>query len=681
MTHSPLDDITPPVDVTPTAAADHDAFRGVIERLWRRQSRRANIVTTLCCFAIMLGLGVVFARVCQLQLDTPERLRPYVVEPTSRMTIEAPRGDIRDRRGRVLAASTTGYRLFIDPHLLLGLDALPPDAPVDAIHVLLEEKMPELASLAADLASVTGRDEVAIAARLGDAAQRAVLRALDGNELRYVRMSEVLKDGPLARAQVLTREHVHLERTPVRVAPLGDGVAQVVGFVGAEGKGLIGAERAYDIALRPQPGHVDYVRDARGRAMWVHAGDYAMPKRGDDLRLSIDLRLQHIAMQELERGVSDADAAGGRLVLIDPASGEVLAMADVMRTPDDAEPFSTERADAALQDGRRIRFDVSTKNPLREVHPAFGRNRLLGDVYEPGSTFKPFMWAATLAHGETRPDEGFDTHDGAWRTPYGRLIEDVHEAERLTWREVLVYSSNIGMAQGVARLTHDEARDAVLRFGFGARTNLRFPGESRGIVTSARNWNKYTQTSVAFGYEVAVTPMQMVRAFAVFARSGMLAGTLPDLTLEATTHDSASHRVIRRVLEPHIALETRDALVRVAERMLGFMRGNHPDDPTMPYTMFGKSGTAQIARPDGKGHLERQYHSSFVAAAPASEPRLVVLVVIDDPGPELVATRRAFGSQVAGPVTARVLRRSLEYLGVPHDVVDTGPAAERHARR
>lgn len=648
----------------------------------RAQARRANVITTLFTSALLVALVAVFARVAQLQLAPPDRLKTHVGERISRMTLDAPRGDIRDRRGRLLAASTTGYRLFIDPHRLLGLDKLPPDSTTGTLHDALERAFPELGPLAERLAPVVGSDAQTLAARLGEAAQRAAARFLEDRPLRYVRIGDVLDDGQLARAQQLDLAHVHLERVPVRTLPLGEPLAQIVGFVGADQRGLIGAERTFDGFLQPRPGFVDYVRDARGGAMWVHADDYAMPARGRDLALSVDLRLQQIADEELARGVRDAGAAGGRLVLIDPASGEVLAMADLIAEPPDAVPFTTERAAAAELTGERVRFDVTKDNPLREVHPAFGRNRLLGDVYEPGSTFKPFMWAATLAYGKAAPDETFETHDGAWRTPYGRRIEDVHEARELSWHDVLVYSSNIGMAQGVARLTEQQARDAVLRFGFGERTNLGFPGESKGIVTSARNWNEYTQTSVAFGYEVAVTPMQMVRGFAIFARRGAMAGTLPDLTLEASSHDSAALRVVRRVLEPHIALETRDALRKVAERMLGFMRVNHPDDPAMPYTMFGKSGTAQIARPDGRGHLENQYHSSFVAAAPADDPRLVVLVVIDDPAPHLVRTRRAYGSQTAGPVTARVLRRSLEYLGVPHDAAEDEPEnRERLARR
>ena len=262
----------------------------------------------------------------------------------------------------------------------------------------------------------------------------------------------------------------------------------------------------------------------------------------------------------------------------------------------------------------------------------------------------------------------FDTHDGRWVTPFGRVIEDVHKRAQMTWAEVLVNSSNIGMVQGTARLTHGQMRAGVLLFAFGSKTRLGLAGESAGLVTPLKRWSTYTQSSVASGYEVGVTPVQMMRAFCVFARTGELAGTLPELALEAVRNGDVRSSVRVRVLEPGIAELAKEQMRKVAQNMSDRIERADPEAGALRYTMFGKSGTAEIARPDGRGYYDDQYNSSFIAGAPIETPRIVVLVVIDDPGPSMIAQRRHYGSWAAGPVVRRVVERSLEYLGVPGDV-------------
>ncbi len=310
-------------------------------------------------------------------------------------------------------------------------------------------------------------------------------------------------------------------------------------------------------------------------------------------------------------------------------------------------------------------------DPGRDVHPALARNRCVEDVYEPGSTFKPFVWATVTELGIFTLDDVIDTEGGVWNTPYGRHIEDVVRRDRMTWTEVLINSSNIGMSKSVEKLSHQQLHDAVRRFGFGRRTGVELPGEATGLVTSMRDWSKYTQTSVAFGYEVAVTPIQMARAFCGFARGGDLAGTLPAARLEPP-HEG-ENAIVHRVMDPGVAETARHTLVHVArkaeERLARLTR-----ETGWRYIMFGKSGTARIALgapPEGKrrprgfsGYLDGQYHSSFVAGAPVEDPRLVVVVVIDDPGPRLARPDR-FGAAVAAPVARRVLERGLTYLGAP----------------
>jgi cell division protein FtsI/penicillin-binding protein 2 len=259
----------------------------------------------------------------------------------------------------------------------------------------------------------------------------------------------------------------------------------------------------------------------------------------------------------------------------------------------------------------------------------------------------------------------------------------------MTWREVLVNSSNIGMVKVTSRMSFADLRDGVVRFGFGKRTGIGLPGESTGIVTSAKAWSKYTQTSVATGYEVAVTPVQMVRAFSSFARTGELAGTLPPITLRAVPADAPGGGIAPgvRVLPPHIAELARDTMRGVTHNL--DQRITKKDESVhLRYEAFGKSGTAEIPlgpppagkkRPKGSdGYFQDQYNTSFIAGGPVAEPRVVVLVVIDDPGPSLVASRRHYGAATAGPVVRRIMERTLSYLGVPasYPIADTDSVAQ-----
>lgn len=615
----------------------------------------------LVAAAMTLCLGVVVARVAQLQLAPGERLSGYIQDRVSRRVQAAPRGDLLDRRGRILAATRSGYRIFVDP---TGL-AQP-----------VEQDVIER------LASVTGLTPPDVARRLLPRVAENEQRASDGRPpVRYVSLGDVLADDRVDEAQRLKIPGVHLERRAVREMPGGDAVAALVGKVGAapngtDDIGLLGAELTFHQYVQPQAGHLDYVRDAQGRPMWVEAAGYRPAVRGDDVRLSLDLVIQQIAVEELERGVREADAAGGRLVMVDPRTGDVLAMVDHVREmPGLAEPPARVKgAPPWVPDGRRYRT-IST-DAGRSIHPAMARNRCVEDVYEPGSTFKSFMWATVTERGLARPDEVFQTYDGVWTTDYGRVIRDVVERSEQTWADVLVNSSNIGMVQGTARLTHKQMRDDVLRFGFGTATGIGLAGESPGLVTPPSSWSKYTQTSVASGYEIAATPLQMVRAFCVFARNGDLAGTLPTLRLRSGSSDPSVSDVRKRVLPPWIAYLTRQTMGRVAQAMEERARRRFPDEPPVLYTMFGKSGTAEIFRPDGRGYFDNQYNSSFLAGAPAEDPRIVLVVVIDDPGPQMIAERRHYGSSVAGPVVRRVVRRVLEYMGVPPTEPDPAQSAD-----
>ncbi len=624
------------------------------------RAKRADRIGRLAIAFMLLGLAVVLGRVIQLQMSPSDRLSRFVGERTSHATYMAPRGDVLDRRGRVMAASMSGMRIFIDPYMLGEHDIAQRD------EAQVAQRINEAVI---SLAGILEVDESDIADRIISRIVTNERRVAQGqNPIRYVSVGNVLTDAQLARVQTLDIRGLHLEERLVREVTASKAAASIIGLVGTDHDGLLGAERRFDAQLQPRDGRIDFVRDAIGKPLWVEQGRYEIGQRGKDIRLSIDLALQEMALEELQRGVEDADAAGGRLVLADPATGEVLVILDYKRDIPGLIDYSPETWTNTVASGEQTRF--RTIRPDESPVGVPMRSRCVEDIYEPGSTFKCFMWSAALERGKVRADERFNVHKGKWRNAYGRLLQDVSPKDELTWTNVLVNSSNIGMTQGVDRLSFVEAREAITRFGFGSKTDIGLPGESAGLVTSAKNWSKYTQTSIAMGYEVAVTPVQMVRAFSAFARHDDRAGTLPELSLLALQSEAVALQLRRRVLPTEIAMLARRAMVQVAENMLRVMRRRNPnDDGLRGVQMFGKSGTAKIARPDGKGYYE-QYNSSFVSGAPVGSPRLVVLVVIDDPGPELIRRRQHYGSQVAGPVAARVLKRALEYYGVPSGPLD-----------
>lgn len=623
----------------------------------RADSARINNVAYWAVAGVAVLLIVMVARVAQLQLAPGQKLAGFVSDRVTNVPEQAPRGDIKDARGRILAATRFGYRVFVDPTEF-------PQPPDDAIVRL------------ADAVGLRP-DEVAkrvipkmLANKAREGAEADADPANDLGPIRYVSVGDVLEVG---RESIVRNMHipgVHLERRSVRETPAGPVIADLLGKVGVDHNGLLGAELFLDKTLAPEQGRLSYVRDARGQPLWVYPGSYQPPQRGEDVRVSIDLEIQRIVFEELTKGVADADAAGGRCIVLDPLTGEVLAMSDVLR-PVRVVDYPWTYPIGQEPDGRRPRYRTIKDDGGRSA--AGLRNRCVEDAYEPGSTFKPFMWAEVTSLGLARPDEVFDTGGGDWTTPYGRHLHDVEGFGQQTWSHILVFSSNIGMAKGTSRLSFKQMHDAVVKFGFGSRTNIGLPGESTGLVTPMKRWSKYSQTSVAMGHEVAVTPLQMVRAFACFARPKELAGTLPPLRLTAINGEEV---VIAgaRVLPAEIALLTRETMRGVTDRLDARM-SRKADAVPLRYEAFGKSGTAEIPlgpapkgkrRPKGSdGYYQNQYNSSFICGAPLENPRIVVVAVIDDPGPQRVATRTHYGASVAGPVARRVIERSLAYLGVP----------------
>ncbi len=648
---------------------------------------RGTLVAWMLRIGVLVALAVVITRVLQLQIAPSEQLAGFVESRTSTQSLGATRGDLLDRRGRTLATTRMGYRVVVDPEGLrqaMRRDNTLFDRIVVRLGTVLSESPNEFAPRIIE--RIVHNESVANGHK-------------DATLTRYLLIGEVLNQEQAQAMRELKAAGklpgVTIEHEPVREQTSAQLVGSLVGKVafppvGTERVGVVGAEKLFDQRLRGEDGSLEYVRDAKGQALWIERGAWIDAEKGQDVRLSIDLEIQRIVREHLLWGMEQADAAGGRAIVINPHTGEILAMTDHLRDIPGSVPVPWWDPDSgtprprmpAIED--QPRYQVLRADPMRTIEPALAHNRVLEDIYEPGSTFKPFAWTLAKTRGLLSDDEVLDIKQKGIRTHYGRYLEDVYTYDDLdNWDAVLRYSSNIGMYMATQRIDPKDLHGMIRSLGFGSPTGIGLGGEASGLVTSERDWNEYTQTSVGMGYEVSVTPIQMVRAFSVFARKGELAGTLPEIRLTATGDEHKrgmvrDEAVVSRVFSAQAAQRTIKPMTTVAERMDAAMQRQYPDLPKPRYSMYGKSGTSLIAMvPPERGllppstrkaYFEKQHHSSFIVAAPAVDPQIVVLVVLDDIGPERVRKRQHYGSWVAGPVVRRIVEGTLPYLNVPGDI-------------
>ncbi len=576
---------------------------------------------------ICVALSITVGRVVQLKLAPSDSLRPAMGGRHTSQTELATRGQILDRRGRVLATNIVGYRLFADPAWIWQQGWSKAQEAAERTGVDLPADFDPFTAAAAQIGPLMGAQPAAIEQSLRQRADSRYIildRDLDDWQVDGLRSAEVVGLG--------------VEPKLLRIYPQGDVGARIIGKVGGEEKGLSGAELSYQKELASVNGNLTFLRDVRRRPLHIDEEGYRPASDGDDVRLTIDLVIQEIAERVLNEAVRHWNAGGGRVVVLDPATGDLLAMADVLRS--------------------RSGWREVTDDPMRRLDAALGRNRCVTDPYEPGSTFKPFVWAAATELGKARPDSTIPTpRSGPHRTSKGRAIRDVKYYGPVSWRTVLVKSLNAGMAIVAERMSQEEMQRTVQAFGFGQPTHCGVPGESIGLITAPAGWSHFTQTSVAMGHEIGVTPVQMAGAFAAFCGDGSI--VQPRLRGAILPDGRPAPAITHRAISEAVSLMTREAMADVVTE------GTGRKAQSTLYRMFGKSGTAQLPKPKGQGsgYFEDRYVSSFIAGAPLVNPRLVVLCVIDDPD----KSKGHFGGSIAGPVVRDVLDESLQYLGVKPD--------------
>ncbi len=409
--------------------------------------------------------------------------------------------------------------------------------------------------------------------------------------------------------------------------PHGRLAAHLLGYTNVDAQGIEGLELRYNHDLLSQPESVRLERDAHGRPMMVDATVPARAKRGDRLELTIDASLQHVTEVELAKAVNDHHAEAGMAVVLDPRTGAVLAMAD-MPTFDPNDPGA---APAAAR-----------------------RNRAVTDFYEPGSTFKSFTAAAALEAGVVTPQERIFCENGSY--PVGRRV--IHDHERygwLTFADVIKHSSNIGTAKVGERVGSARLAAMIDAFGFGRATGIDLPGEVAGMVRPVARWGRINLVTTSFGQGIAVTPIQLARAYAAIANGGLLLKPyVVQRIVAADGHVIREHRptVVGRVISPRTAHTVTTLLEGVVEG------GTGTKASIQGFTVAGKTGTAQKVDPKTGRYSARGRMASFIGFVPAEDPRLVILVVIDSP------KGMAYGGLVAAPAFRRIAEYGLERLGV-----------------
>lgn len=433
------------------------------------------------------------------------------------------------------------------------------------------------------------------------------------------------------------------ESTRRRLYPRGNLAGQVIGFAGVDSQGLEGVELSYDRDLRGTLESLSVQRDARGGRMLTEGFWQPLPRQGARVELTIDASLQQVAQTQLETAVAARHAAAGVALVMDPSTGELLALANVPT------------------------FDP---NHIAASRPDQWRNRAISDTYEPGSTFKGVLAAAALDAGVVRPDDRIFCENGHYAIG-GRVVHDHEPYGWLTFADVIKHSSNIGAGKVGERLGAERFGQAIKTFGFGESTRIDLPGEVAGLVRPVQKWGRINVVTAGFGQGISVTPLQLLRAYGAIANGGKL--MRPYVVRRIIAPDGTVLRenkpeVVSQPVSPQIAAVVTQLLQGVVEG------GTGTQARIDGISVAGKTGTAQ--KVEHGRYSARDRMSSFVGFVPADAPRFVILVVIDSP------RTATYGGIVAAPVFRQIAEYGLDRLGLrvasmSMPAVDTDPTKVR----
>ena len=562
---------------------------------------RAHLIATV----IALLFGLLVWRVLNLQVLDTDRGYSFLQDQgearyVRSAEIPAHRGIISDRRGEPLAVSTPVVDLWANP---------------------------------GELAASERIDELARALQLDPAQLRERVRRYADKEFMYLRRHMTPADARTAMR--LKVAGVGGKREYQRYYPAGEVAAHLVGFTDVDDHGIEGMELTYDDWLQGSPGRKQVIKDLYGEVV-RDIGELQAARPGRDLQLSIDLRLQYLAHRELQRAITLSGAAAGTVVTMDSRTGEVLAL---------------------------VNHPSYNPNSRRGLEPSQTRNRAITDVFEPGSTMKPLTLVAALESGLYTPQTLIDTSPGRIRVGNKVLLDPVNYGE-ISVARVVAKSSQVGIVKIALQLDEQAVWRAFNRFGLGENPGTGFPGESAGVLPYRERWSPIERVTLAYGYGLALTPLQLARAYAVIASGGRL------LTPSLLRLDDGE-QLAPQVIDARIARQVLDVLHGVTSE-----EGTAKRARVDGYSVAGKTGTAHKA--SRNGYADDRYLAFFAGIAPASEPRLVTIVLIDEPKGD-----HYYGGEVAAPVFSRITAGALRLLNVVPDVPsggDSGQVAQQDER-
>jgi len=522
-------------------------------------------------------------------------------ERQQQRTVDAPaqRGEIVDRHGRLLAYSVDADSVY-------------------AVPTEIEDPQRTATELCNALQGCSASDREMLVERLG-------------SSRGFVWVRRQLAPDESARVAALGLRGIGFSKETRRYYPGRELAAHLLGFVGIDNEGLAGIEGTYDREIRGRDGRVLIQVDARRHA--VASRVERAPTAGADLELTIDEYIQYVAERELRAGVEANRARGGSVVVMDPMSGQILALAN---------------------------WPTFNPNTFQHASPEARRNRAIQDLYEPGSTFKIVTASAALQEHVVRPDDLINTNGGMIR--FGsRQIDDTHDYGVLSFTDVIVKSSNVGAIKVGLRIGAKRLDRYVRRFGFGSTLSSDFRGESPGIVWNPAELDDSALASVSMGYQIGVTALQMATAASAVANGGEL---IEPRVVRAVVRSGRRTEVPKKVIDRAITPGTAATLTSIMELVVE--RGTGKPARVSGFTVAGKTGTARKLV-DGR-YSTTDYNASFVGFVPSRRPALAIVVVVDSPH-----AKGYYASVVAAPIFARVAEAALRHLGVPPTINPVPP--------
>ncbi|HUO83515.1 MAG TPA: penicillin-binding protein 2 [Thermoanaerobaculia bacterium] len=537
---------------------------------------------------------LILARLAQIQiLRHDEYVLRAVRQQERTVTLTPMRGSILDRRGRLLAESVTARSIYADP-----------------------QTVQDPAAVALALSRVDGLpvDRQALERRLARKGE-------------FAWIARQVEDDVWSAVEMLDLPGIHALDEHRRTYPNGTLGSGLLGWVGIDGEGLAGVEHSLNRFVRGTPGVVTLLRDARKGMYLVGADGASTAVDGHDIYLTLDEVIQHIAERSLRKTVERYGAKSGSVVVLDPSDGAILAMAS----------WPT--------------FDPNHFGNFPTTH---WRNRVVQDVYEPGSTFKVVTAAAALEEGVVTPSQIIDCGEGFIEIANTRIREhDNKQFGLLSFEQVLAQSSNVGTIEVARTLGEKRLDQYARRFGFGSRTGVELPGEASGILRPVNRWSALSTASISIGQEIAVTPLQMTAAMAVVANGGRQ--VRPHIVERVV--DGEGNVVYSPPPAPTVRVISEKSAAVLNEMLKNVVTlGTGREAALAEHVVAGKTGTAQKAGPGG--YLPNKTVASFAGYVPADRPRLAILVVIDEP------KGSGYGGAVAAPAFREIAEASLRYLEV-----------------